>query len=234
MSSPSDPSYIFADDFVEITINSYTYYVSSTAYKKYLCHHDTELTHFELVIDGVPAPEIVSDNLILELHTKFKSKTINGDMDNYQYYLKFFVMYLDYENIDHGIKRIYMIRRTLDYLLYRSQEALQNMDSMMYDFIGRSFITMMKKSKAINETSIRKIGYHSYNGREKASEYHGDGEYRFSMSRSDGMYRLVEHYIFGPGINPCEGFMENEKIMDDEILIMNYAPEDYKTVPDYL
>lgn len=96
---------IFRETFKTININGQSYRVIDSIFKKYFALSDVDVTKFTDVheytieINDVLAPEIVGNNIIVEIHTGFTCDYIKKDSDNYHYYIKFIDMYMKHENI---------------------------------------------------------------------------------------------------------------------------------------
>lgn len=136
----------FTQPLFAIEINDYKYNVLENAYKKYFILGNVDNARFkdihkyELVIDDVPASQLVSDNIILELHSSFTCNFINKDQKNTMYYVKFINMFLHKELIIDQFSYIYELRAVFTYFeKWITDAGFREMPEFVYEHLSRVF-----------------------------------------------------------------------------------------------
>lgn len=232
-----DPK-IFKESFTEITINDYKYRVIDSAFKKYFTLSEVtkfeDVHKYEIVIGDVVAPEIVSDNLIAEVHSGFTCNYIKGDEANYAYYIKFINMYITHELITFTLPRMVMIKETYNFMkLWISGEKISP-PLEIYNILGSSMVYAFRSLGEPYKTTK----YHCEKDMSRnlmISTVEGNAILLIGFSNpTEQLTRMVLRTLEIAQINIYKFINDQVKLTEDESYVLGLDTEEYNVPTKFI
>lgn len=223
---------IYSTPIIPIIINGHKYNVHSALIEKYftigIIDNDrfTDVYDFVIEHNGVQAPKIVGDNIVLGLYTDFKTEDITNDIDNATFYMIFISTHLTIKVDDCKFPKIVNAKIMIDELHRFLTNTDYEIKEQNYDVVGNAIVDSIQ---SLYPESIVKYTLRPY----KEYNNYGDSkkrEIKFSVRRNNMHFYTYLYQLQTFKLNIFEKLYERLGITEYELRLAGIDVDFYKNV----